>query len=71
MPRYSVTLPIVGSVSVEVEADNEEMALAAALESDIDFKDVDQWEVLRRRCRGNVCSLPCDTDVREIDANDD
>lgn len=70
MPRYSVTLPIVGSVTVEVEADDYKAAVDKAMASDISFDDINEWDVLRQRCQGNVCSLPCDSDVAEIEDAD-
>ena len=58
MPRYSVTFPIVGTATISVEADNRDDAIEAAFSSDVDKDNIDEWEILRKACRGNVCSLP-------------
>ena len=59
MKRYFVTLPIVGTATVEVEAENEQAAIEAAFEGDgLTLQSIDEWEALSQGCRGNVCSLP-------------
>lgn len=59
MKRFFVTLPIVGTVKVEVEAENKEAAIEAAFESpDLTVNAIYDWEALPKGCRGNVCYLP-------------
>lgn len=53
--RYGVTLPITGTVYVEVEADSEEAAIEAALNSDDLTGDaIESWEATDRIVKGNV-----------------
>lgn len=63
MPRYGVTLPITGSVYVEVEADSEEAAIDAALACE--KWPEPSWEVHRYATRGNVYY----GDTREAEAS--
>jgi len=54
VPTYTVTYPLCGSVSVEVEADSEE----AAIEKGWDHTDDDdaylEWSAVRYIVQGNV-----------------
>ena len=71
MPRYWVTLPVVGQATIEVEADNNEHAIDVAFEN-ITRDHLEEWECLRNGCRGNVCYLPTHSaDVQEIESEDD
>lgn len=57
MKKFLVTLPVVGSVSVEVEAEDKADALEKAWEAD--FPSVpDEWDAVQRVTRGNVCYAP-------------
>lgn len=68
MARYSVALPLIGTVYVEVEAESEEAAIEAALAREDywpkmqlpDLPDVhfDEVDVARYVTRGNVCYHP-------------
>jgi len=62
MARYSVEIPIAGSMTIEVEADSEESAIEAGWarfhEEGPDAFDV-SWEALSHVTNGNVCSAPC------------
>ena len=58
MAKFWVTLPIVGTASIHVEAETEEAAIDAAFEVGVDLQNIDEWEVLHRGCQGNVCLLP-------------
>lgn len=72
MPKYSVELPIVGWALVEVEADNEESAVNAALGGEITFDDIQEWDAVRQVTRGNVCYAPRNrpevTEIEDADA---
>lgn len=58
MKKYNVTIPIAGSYTVEVEAEDEEGAIDEALERQGDA-DLDiEWEAMHEICRGNVCYAP-------------
>lgn len=58
MKKYNVTIPIAGSYTVEVEAEDEEGAIDEALERQGDA-DLDiEWEAMQEICRGNVCYAP-------------
>jgi hypothetical protein len=64
--QYAVTLPVAGSITVFVDAENEEAALDAALEKQ-DWRVVggegtepgDDFEAMSRIVGGNVCYAPC------------
>lgn len=59
MPSYYVTFPIVGTATVLVEAENKEEAIKVAAESpDLNKESIEDWDILTRGCRGNVCYLP-------------
>ncbi len=59
MPRYEVTLPIAGHITVTVEADDENSAIAAAFESDeLLTENIVGWEALERFNSGKVCHCP-------------
>ena len=53
MSKYSVTLPISGSATVEVEAESEDAALKAAIDA-VTKEDIDDWQAHEALIRGNV-----------------
>jgi hypothetical protein len=59
MPKYGVTLPITGSVWVEVEASSRKEAIAKALEGDFSADDIEEWEVHEQTEEGNVSYGNC------------
>lgn len=56
MKRYSVSIPITGYVIVEIDAESEEAAIEAALDTEITSDLIEEWETHRQVTRGNVCS---------------
>jgi hypothetical protein len=60
MAKYSVLIPIAGSIEVEVEADDEESAVQAALATEFTEEDLQSltWESMEHICQGNVCYAP-------------
>ena len=69
MAQWFVTIPIAGSITVEVTAADEVTAKAAAWdkieESGEDAGDL-EWEFHDRLCYGNVCGASCrETEVDE------
>lgn len=59
MTTYLVTIPIAGHAEVEVEAENEEDAIEAALASDdLTIDAIVSWEALDAFNQGNVCYCP-------------
>lgn len=74
MPRYSVQIPVAGSIIVTVDAETEEFAIAVAM-SKADFRvvvpDDDaepcDFDTFRRLAYGNVFSGPCaEINVEEV-----
>ena len=59
MATYGVTLPVTGSVYVEVEADSREEAIEKALEYEFKAEHLEEWEVHRQTNRGNVAYGNC------------
>jgi hypothetical protein len=58
MPKtYSVKIPIAGHAYIDVEADNEEAAIEAAMDS-VELRHIESWEVLEQFNQGNVCYCP-------------
>ncbi len=57
MPIYNVTLPIAGHACLQVEADDEGAAIAAAFEQ-VENKHIEDWEALAQFNSGNVCHCP-------------
>ena len=53
--KWGVTLPIAGSIYVEVEADTEDDAIEAALSCDVSSSDINDWDMMKAITRGNVC----------------
>jgi hypothetical protein len=59
MAKYSVLIPIAGHIRVEVEADSEEAAIQAALESDdTHLGNIDDWQAVESFMEGNVSYCP-------------
>lgn len=54
MPTYSVRVPITGYAVVEVEADDEDAAIEAAVQKDLEMQDIEEWEHHQYVVRGNV-----------------
>lgn len=68
MKTYTVTIPIAGHVSFEVEAEDATEAKEKAWHMDAE-KDGDvSWEMLESFGRGNVCSCPSpwEVEVEEV-----
>lgn len=65
--KYAVSLPITGFVYFEIEADNEEQAIAKCMESDITTNDIAEWGVHEHVIEGNVFhGMLNSIDVEEI-----
>lgn len=71
MKTYRVTIPIAGHIVFDVEAENEEAAVLAAHNEDVEKGEVG-WETLEKFHSGNVCHCPSPwkTEVEEIDSDD-
>lgn len=54
MRTFSVQIPIAGYVYTEVEAEDEEAAIDAALYQSYTHDDIEEWETYRVLCEGNV-----------------
>ena len=69
MPKYLVTIPICGSVTVEVEAENEEEAKELALESEqVNDFDRIEYDVVEHIVEGNFFFGSCNSiDIQEAD----
>ena len=52
--KFNVILPVTGVFYVEVDAEDENAAISAALEKDLKTSDIEEWEVHRHAIRGNV-----------------
>lgn len=53
--NYEVLIPITGFISVTVEAEDEDAAINAALESDdLVLENIEEWEAHKAICSGNV-----------------
>jgi hypothetical protein len=57
MSRYDVILPIAGYVELVVEANNEEAAIDVAMETEVNYEDIVEWETYRHICEGNVLHI--------------
>lgn len=56
MKKYLINLPITGYISIEVKAENEEMAIDKAFESEeCNLDNLIEWEACKSVCEGNVC----------------
>lgn len=54
MNTYNVRIPITGVVDVEVEAENEDEAIEAAMQKEVSTDDITEWETCRQIVQGNV-----------------
>ncbi len=54
---YTVTIPIAGHITFEVQAESEEAAKEIARTTDVD-EGVTEWETLDKFNQGNVCYCP-------------
>lgn len=65
--RWGVTLPITGTIYVEVEAEDAKAAIEAALDAEPDDSEL-QWETHRHIVRGNVfCGMQNEARAEEIE----
>ena len=64
MAMYSVTVPIVGQATIDVEANSEEEAITEALDA-VCFDNVDTWEATKQIVSGNVFHGSCNTAYAE------
>ena len=71
MKTFSVTLPISGTAYVEVEAENEDDAIDAALNA-VTNDDIETWEAHRSIVEGNVVHAmqPWRAEARDISEDD-
>lgn len=59
MKTSTVTIPMAGHLVIEVEAENAEAAVEAALVSDqLTIDKLENWEALKQFNTGNVCYCP-------------
>ena len=63
---YGVTLPIAGHAFVEVEAESEEAAIEAALNT-VTSKHLESWEALEQFNEGNVCYCPSPWEAEAVE----
>ncbi len=54
LKNYTVVLPVTGSLYVEVKAESEEAAIEKAFEKDLTVDMLEDWNVHREICQGNV-----------------
>jgi len=65
MPKYQVTMPIAGSVSLEVEAENPKAAIEAFWDHPNIPHEPDEWDFVEHVCEGNVCyAMQMNVDVQ-------
>lgn len=62
MKTFTVTMPIAGHVTFEIEAESEQAAIKAAWETDSGEGEV-TWEMLESFSEGNVCHCPSPWEV--------
>ena len=69
MPTYSVTIPIAGHVTVEVEAADKAEAKEKAFETDLADDNVADltWEALDKFNSGNVCHCPSPWEIEVVE----
>jgi hypothetical protein len=70
MKVFTVTLPIAGHAYVNVEAETEEAAIAAAMEQ-VTLADIESWEALEQFNQGNICYCPHPWEAEAIDETPD
>jgi len=78
MPKFDVIMPFAGYLTGQVEADDEESAIAKAMEwgfrimPDVDSDcECDEVELLRHVTQGNICYAPCNEAHAEKADDDD
>lgn len=54
MKTFGVYVPFTGQLYLEVQAEDEDSAIEAALVADLDNDMQESWEALRCVCEGNV-----------------
>ena len=65
---YRITMPITGYVYKEVEADNEDEALAKFYSEDIISDDIEEWDTVEHIVTGNVFhGCINDVEIEEIE----
>jgi hypothetical protein len=69
MPRYLVTMPVTGYVTMEVEATDPDAAIHAFWDSDAQPSQPDAWQFTEHVVRGNLCTaLQRDVQVQALTA---
>jgi hypothetical protein len=68
---YHVTLPIAGHITVTVEAESKDAAIAKALETDVSSADIDEWTTLKKFNSGNVCHCPSPWEAEVVEDDDE
>lgn len=59
MKTYTVSIPMAGHLILEVEAENAEAAIKAALESDdLTLDKLENWEAMEKLIEGNIMYCP-------------
>lgn len=72
MPRYLVTMPVTGYVTMEVEATDPDAAIHAFWDSDSQPSQPDAWQFTEHVVRGNLCTaLQRDVQVQALTASTD
>lgn len=54
MAKYGVSLPIAGTIYLEVEADSKKEAIARALQVEWQDEDISELDTYEHLCTGNV-----------------
>lgn len=54
MKTFRITVPVTGTITKEIEAENEEKALIAFEELDLSPEDISEWDWTEQIVRGNV-----------------
>lgn len=68
MAKFLVTMPITGYVCIEVEAEDEKDAIERAYDSEVNFNNIEEWDVHEHICEGNVFhGLMNDAEVQLIE----
>jgi hypothetical protein len=65
MKEFCVQVPICGYAVVTIEAEDEDEAIAKALDT-VELSDIESWEALEHVCEGNCFNGPMnDIEVEE------
>lgn len=68
MPRYAVSLPVIGIAVYQIEAANEEAAIADALAAGNLQDNIVELDTVEHLMEGNVLNAPLhDAEVEELD----